>query len=244
MRRSWAAFQRRDGLKQIGIVLVAVGLYESARSLIEPNWALAIANAERIAELERGLSFAWEQSLQRAFLEVPELITAMNLFYFIGHFVLTGLFFLWLYRSSRDGFRSFRNGFMVATAIAVLIHWWFPTAPPRVVGDLGIMDTLRVFWDLDIGSPSTSAFSNPVAAVPSLHAGWAVGVGVGLVRYARLPVLRMLGLLYPVAVMLTIVVTGNHFIFDAVAGIAVLGAGFFVAGLPRFRRREVGYTCA
>jgi hypothetical protein len=45
-------------------------------------------------------------------------------------------------------------------------------------------------------------------------------------------------------VVLTIVVTGNHFIFDAVAGIAVLGAGFFVAGLPRFRRREVGYTCA
>ena len=244
MRRAWAAYPHREGLKQIAIVLMAVGLYEAARSLIEPNWALAIANAERIAELERGLSFAWEQSLQRAFLEVPELITAMNLFYFIGHFVLTGLFFLWLYRSSRDGFRSFRNGFLVATAIAVVIHWWFPTAPPRVVGDLGIMDTLRVFWNLDIGSPHASAFSNPVAAVPSLHAGWAVGVGVGLVRYARQPTLRVLGAVYPVAVMLTIVVTGNHFIFDAVAGIAVLGAGFLVAGLPRIRRREVGYTCA
>jgi PAP2 superfamily len=242
VRRGWAAFQRRDGLKQTAIVLAAVGVYEAARSLIEPNWALAIANAERIAELERGLSFAWEQSLQRAFLGVPELVTAINLFYFIGHFVLTGLFFLWLYRSSRDGFRSFRNGFIVATAIAVLIHWWFPTAPPRVVGELGIMDTLRVFWNLDIGSPSTSAFSNPVAAVPSLHAGWAVGVGVGLVRYARKPTLRVLGALYPVAVLLTIVVTGNHFIFDALAGVAVLAAGFLVAELPAIRRRTLGYT--
>lgn len=237
MRRGWAAFQRRDGLKQTAIVLVAVGLYEAARSLIEPNWALAIANAERIAELERGFSFAWEQSLQRAFLEVPELVTAMNLFYFIGHFVLTGLFFLWLYRSSRDGFRSFRNGFMVATAIAVLIHWWFPTAPPRAVGDLGIMDTLHVFWNIDIGSPQASAFSNPVAAVPSLHAGWAVGVGVGLVRYAQRTALRILGALYPVAVMLTIVVTGNHFIFDALAGIAVLGLGFMIAQIPKMRLR-------
>jgi PAP2 superfamily len=244
MRRVWGAFESRDGLKQTAIVLAALAVYEAARSLIEPNWALAIANAERIAELERGLSFAWEQSLQRAFLDMPELITAMNLFYFVGHFVLTGLFFLWLYRSSQDGFRSFRNGFMVATAIAVLIHWWFPTAPPRVVGDLGIMDTLHVFWNIDIGSPNASAFSNPVAAVPSLHAGWAVGVGVGLVRYARRPVLRVLGVLYPVAVMLTIVVTGNHFIFDALAGVAVLGAGFLVAGLPRMRRRTVGYTCA
>ena len=242
MRGGWAALQRRDGLKQTAIVLVALAVYEAARSLIEPNWALAIANAERIAELERGLSFAWEQSLQRAFLGVPELITAMNLFYFIGHFVLTGLFFLWLYRSSRDGFRSFRNGFMVATAIAVLIHWWFPTAPPRVVGDLGIMDTLHVFWNIDIGSPTASAFSNPVAAVPSLHAGWAVGVGVGLVRYGRQTALRVLGALYPIAVILTIVVTGNHFIFDAVAGVAVLGLGFLVAGLPEIRRRKLGYT--
>jgi PAP2 superfamily len=242
MRRVWSAFQSRDGLKQIAIVLASVAVYETARSLIEPNWALARANAERIAELERGLSFAWEQSLQRAFLGVPELITAMNLFYFVGHFVLTGIFFLWLYRSSRDGFRSFRNGFLVATALAVLIHWWFPTAPPRVVGELGIMDTLHVFWNVDIGSPHASAFSNPVAAVPSLHAGWAVGVGVGLVRYARRHVLRVLGVLYPVAVMLTIVVTGNHFIFDALAGIAVLGAGFLVAELPSIRRRTLGYT--
>lgn len=242
MRRVWAAYECRDGLKQTAIVLVAVGIYEAARSLIEPNWGLAIANAERIAELERGLSFAWEQSLQRAFLGVPELVTAMNLFYFIGHFLLTGVFFLWLYRSSRDGFRSFRNGFMVATAIAVVIHWWFPTAPPRVVGDLGIMDTLQVFWNIDIGSPYTSAFSNPVAAVPSLHAGWAVGVGIGLVRYARKPALRVLGAVYPIAVLLTIVVTGNHFIFDALAGIAVLAAGFLVAELPAIRRRTLGYT--
>jgi hypothetical protein len=242
MRRAWAAFQGRDGFKQTAIVLVAVGVYEAARSVIEPNWAVAIANAERIAELERGLSFAWEQSLQRAFLGVPELVEAMNVFYFVGHFVLTGVFFLWLYRSSSEGFRSFRNGFMAATAIAVVIHWWFPTAPPRVVGELGIMDTLHVFWDVDIGSPHTSAFSNPVAAVPSLHAGWAVGVGVGLVRFAKNRTLQVLGLIYPVVVMLTIVVTGNHFIFDALAGVAVLGAGFVITGIPRIGRRKLGYT--
>jgi hypothetical protein len=239
MRRAWAGFQRREGLKQIAIVLASLGVYEVARSFIEPDWGAAIANAERIAELERGLSFAWEQSLQRAFLGVPELVEAMNVFYFVGHFVLTGVFFLWLYRSSSEGFRSFRNGFIAATAIAVVIHWWFPTAPPRVVGDLGIMDTLRVFWDVDIGSPHASAFSNPVAAVPSLHAGWAVGVGVGLVRYAKQPALRALGVVYPMVVMLTIVVTGNHFIFDALAGIAVLAAGFMVMEIAKIRRRAL-----
>jgi PAP2 superfamily protein len=244
MRRGWAAFQRRDGLKQIAIVLIAVWVYEIARRLIEPNWTVAMHNAKRIAELEQALSFAWEQSVQRAFLGLPELVEAMNLFYFVGHFLLTGLFFFWLYHQSRDGFRSFRNGFLAATAIAVLIHWQFPTAPPRLITGLGVTDTLRVFWNIDIGSPRVEAISNPVAAVPSLHAGWALGVGIGLVRYATSRLLQVLGALYPIAVTLTIVVTGNHFIFDAIAGMVVLAAGFMVARLPDLRRRNVGYTCS
>jgi PAP2 superfamily len=240
----WAAFSRRDGLKQIAIVLLAVWAYEIARRLIEPNWTVATENARRIAELERALDFAWEQSVQRAFLGLPELVEAMNLFYFVGHFVLTGVFFIWLYHHSQDGFRSFRNGFLAATAIAVIIHWQFPTAPPRLISGLGITDTLRLFWNVDIGSPQVDAFSNPVAAVPSLHAGWALGVGVGLVRYATQRWLQVLGAIYPAAVTLTIVVTGNHFIFDAIAGMVVLGAGFMVTRLPDLRRRNVGYTCS
>jgi hypothetical protein len=243
VQRLRSTFQSRDGLKQISIVLVAVWVYELARRLIEPNWTLAIENAKRIAKLEEALSFAWEESLQRAFLGLPELVEAMNLFYFVGHFVLTGVFFVWLYHHSRDGFRSFRNGFMAATAIALVIHWQFPTAPPRLIAGLGITDTLREFWDVDIGSPQVDAFSNPVAAVPSLHAGWALGVGIGLVRYAERRWLQVLGALYPLAVVLTIVVTGNHFIFDAVAGMAVLAVGFMLVRIPDLRRRDVGYTC-
>jgi hypothetical protein len=215
MRRAWDALKRHDGLRQTLIVLCAVWAYELARMMIHPNWPVAMANAQRVDNLERAFNFAWEQSLQRAFLGVPELVEAMNLFYFIGHFVLTAVFFVWLYHRSRDGYRSFRNGFLAATAIAVLIHWQFPTAPPRLLDGLGVEDTLEAIWNIDIGSPHASAFSNPVAAVPSLHAGWAVGVGVGLVRYARQRWLRVLGVLYPIAVVLTIVVTGNHFIFDA-----------------------------
>src|SRR5512133_929898 len=242
MRRAWVALQRRDGIRQILIVLCAVWAYELARMMIHPNWTAAMQNARRVDNLERGLNFAWEQSLQRAFLGVPELVEAMNLFYFVGHFVLTAVFFVWLYHRSRDGFRSFRNGFLAATAIAVFIHWQFPTAPPRLLEGLGVEDTLEAIWNIDIGSPHASAFSNPVAAVPSLHAGWAAGVGAGLVRYARKRWLRVAGVLYPIAVVLTIVVTGNHFIFDALAGVAVLAAGFLVVNLPRMGRRALSYT--
>jgi PAP2 superfamily len=78
--------------------------------------------------------------------------------------------------------------------------------------------------------------------VPSLDAGWAVGVGAGLVRYTRQRWVRILGVLYPIAVVLTIIVTGNHFIFDALAGAAVLAAGFLLASAPRIGRRALSYT--
>jgi hypothetical protein len=224
---------RRDGVAQLAVVLGAFGAYEAARLAMHPNWTQAFANTHRVISLEQVLHLAWEQSLQRAFLALPDVVSALNVFYFVGHFVITGMFFLWLYHRSRGGFRSFRDGFLVATALSVAIHWLFPTAPPRLAG-IGLEDTLLVLSGIDIGSPTSSALSNPVAAVPSLHAAYAVGVGIGLILYGRWLVVRLAGVVYPPLVILTIIVTGNHFLLDAVAGIAVLGAGF---GLVRLARR-------
>ena len=140
---------------------------------------------------------------------------------------MTGVFFLWLYRRSRPAFRIFRNGFLASTAIALVVHRFFPTAPPRLA-DVGLVHP----------GFGLAGLSNPVAAMPSLHAGWALGVGIGVVRYARPLWWRVAGALYPPAVVLTIVATGNHFFLDAFAGMAVLGLGFGLASaLTRGRVR-------
>ena len=141
---------------------------------MDPNWAAATANARRIMHVEDVLSLGWEQPLQHFFITtLPGVVQAMNVFYFLGHFVLTGAFFVWLYWTSRPAFRRFRDGFLVATGISVVVHWLYPTAPPRVAV-ASIIDTLWFFDGIDMGSPSSDALSNPVAAVPSLHAGYAV----------------------------------------------------------------------
>ena len=119
----------------------------------------------------------------------PDVLQALNIFYFVGHFVVTGIFFVWLYRRSWDGFRTFRDAFLIATAISVVVHWLFPTAPPRLAG-VGLTDTLLLFSGIDIGSPASAAYSNPVAAVPSLHAAYALGVGAGMIRYGRSHLVR------------------------------------------------------
>ena len=49
-------------------------------------------------------------------------------------------------------------------------------------------------------------------------------------------------MLYPAAVLLTIVVTGNHFIFDAVVGALVMAVGFAATAPFRVAAREPVYA--
>src|ERR671930_365412 len=233
--------RRLDPLIQIGLVIGLAETYRLLRTVLPTDWPRAIANAHHVLPLERVLGFAWEGWLQRFFMQWPELIRGMNWFYVSSHFVVTGIFFVWLYWRNRDGFALFRDGFLLATAIALVIHWRYPTAPPRLA-NIGIKDTIDLYSHFNIGRPHNERFSNPVAAVPSLHAGWALALGVGLVLYARNFLLRSVGVIYPSAVMLTIIVTGNHFIFDAVAGALVMAVGFAATAPFRVGAREPAYA--
>ena len=158
-------------------ILLLVGLaevYRLLRRVIPTDWPLAFANAHQVMRLEQVSHFAWERGIQDWFLRFPELVRTMNWFYLSSHFAVTLAFFIWLYWRDREGFSIFRDGFLLATAIALIIHWRFPTAPPRLA-EAGIKDTIDLYSGVNIGRPHHERFSNPVAAVPSLHFGWALG---------------------------------------------------------------------
>ena len=68
--------------------------------------------------------------LQQAFLHLPALVDAMNVFYLAGHFLAhRRSSSVWLYRRSRAGFRLFRNGFLLATALALVDRLALPDRP-------------------------------------------------------------------------------------------------------------------
>jgi PAP2 superfamily len=232
---------RVDPFLQIGLVITLAEAYRLLRRLLPTDWPQATANAQHVERLEQVTHIAWEQGIQRWFLQFPEVVKGMNWFYLSSHFFVTGAFFVWLYWRNREGFSIFRNGFLLATAIALLIHWRYPTAPPRLA-NMNIKDTIDLYSGVNIGGPHHERFANPVAAVPSLHAGWALALGIGIVLYARNWFLRVLGMLYPAAVLLTIVATGNHFIFDAVAGALVMAVGFAATAPFRVPSREPVYA--
>jgi hypothetical protein len=78
-------------------------------------------------------------------------------------------------------------------------------------------------------SKLTTSFYNELAAVPSLHVGFAVAVGIAIAATVRHPVARTLALLWGPTIGLAVVATGNHFVFDIAAGIVASAVGY-VAG--------------
>ena len=190
-----------------------------------PNWEIAERHAQDVVSWERSMHIEWEEGLQQTFLRLPELVRAMNVFYFVGHFVLTGIFFFWLYHTNRDGFSRFRNGFLAATSIALVIHWRFPTAPPRLAESGSRTRCARSRTSTSARRPRRRSRTRSRPCPRCTRAGRSASA-IGLVIYARPLFWKLVGVFYPIAVVLTIVVTGNHFIFDALAGMLVMGLGF------------------
>jgi membrane-associated phospholipid phosphatase len=108
----------------------------------------------------------------------------------------------------------------------------FPAAPPWLAGEMGLIgevhrSTPRGWEVLGVGTASLFSkgqeVSNLVAAVPSLHSAFTMLVALFLWGRVRAR-LRPLLLLYPLAMGLTLMATGEHYFFDVVLGWLYAGA--------------------
>ena len=62
--------------------------------------------------------------------------------------------------------------------------------------------------------------------MPSLHVGFAFAIGIALAAALRPPILRVAALSWGPLMLLTVVATGNHFVFDIAAGLVASAAGY------------------
>jgi hypothetical protein len=203
-------------------VAVIYGTYEISRGLLTGDASTAIRHADDITRLERSLHLFIEPELQNVARAIPGMLRLFGVLYLTLHLGLTGLCLFWLYRRRPSAFAFVRTTLLIATVISLVIFALYPTAPPRMAG-VGIADTVSgAHFDLNHGL--VKLFYNPFAAVPSLHFGYALIVGLSAARQVRSRLARLAAGGYPALVLAIIVTTGNHFIVDAVAGALVAGA--------------------
>jgi hypothetical protein len=219
----------RDLLLQLGLFFLIYQGYQLVRGLIDGKTVLAFENAGWIVELERSTGTFFEPGLQQSLLDHAWLIETANWLYVNTHFVVTTAFLAWLYLFRNEHFAFVRNMFMVAMGLALLGYALFPTAPPRMLPGEGFTDTIATFSGFEQDSNAVSLLVNRYAAVPSMHIGFALmiaGTGIGIVRNRAI---RGLWALYPLLVFAVIVVTANHYWFDAAAGAVVAAVAAVVA---------------
>jgi membrane-associated phospholipid phosphatase len=222
--------------RQLALFGGAYVVYNLARWIFAGDIAPAREHARWIVELERATGVAVEGSVQQA-LDSEAAGWVLSNVYLAAQFVVVPGALIWLYRRSPDVYRSLRNTLLATWLIAVPIFALFPVAPPRLA-DMGIVDTVSEQAGVELTGRST-LFYNQLAAVPSLHVGFAVAVGVALAVVLRWRWAKALALLWGPLVSLSVVATGNHYFFDIAAGLAVTALGFAAGRVPiRLSPRE------
>jgi hypothetical protein len=226
---------------EVAALAALYGVYEVVRGQGHATLAAAREHTDGIVALERHLHVFGERAIQRAAHWVPALPTVLGIAYIALHFLGTAAFLIWLHRKHPAHFPLVRNTMIGATAAALFVYIVYPVAPPRLAG-LGFVDTVTHSAKVNLSSDALGSLYNPFAAVPSLHFGYALLVGVSIALLAKSRAARVIGWSYPVVMLLVIVATGNHFFFDAAGGALAIGVGFLFAswvGAPdtRVRRR-------
>lgn len=239
---SWRPFSRL-GFREVAIFAVVLVAYQATRALSIGSSQDAFAHSWSVVDLEKSAGIFVEPAIQAWALGHAGLVAALNTAYLALHLPVTVAFFVWLYRRRPSAYPIVRSMFIAANAIAAIVFVVFPAAPPRLLRGAGLVDTLQTVSDVDLHGGRLSGWFNPYAAVPSMHFGYALVVGVTIAVLVRSRIWRAIGLVYPAFVLLMIVATGNHFVLDAAAGAAVVGlaAGATLAWSRRARWSGSGH---
>src|SRR3954454_8128274 len=224
LARRFAAGWRAQWL----VFLAAYLAYSAGRWLFIGDLPTATANSKDIVDLERSLGVFVERPVQSG-LDHEAVVWSLNKIYMLAQMVILPGALVWLYRANKRIYRWLRDTVLATWLLSLPIYALFPVAPPRLAG-VGIGDTMA---GPDGGSEMTgrlaTKFFNPLAAVPSLHTGFAFAVGIALFFAFKRRWAPGLALLWGPLIALTVVATGNHFVFDVAAGILVTVAGYGIA---------------
>ncbi|MEM9038085.1 MAG: phosphatase PAP2 family protein [Actinomycetota bacterium] len=224
---------------EVGVLASLFVLYRWVRYLVRDQVPTAFDNLELIRSIEGAMGLLVEQPVNAWSVRSELFVGVVNRYYVYGHFHLMLLVMAGLYLFRHDVYRPFRNLLVGSTALGMVIHWLFPLAPPRLRPDLGFVDTVAEFGPSVYASGSLTADeANRIAAMPSLHAGWALVVALGLMAVCQ-GRCRRWALLHPAIMTFVIVATANHWWLDAVGGFAVVAiAALHPAARPWTVRRS------
>ncbi|MEJ8635170.1 phosphatase PAP2 family protein [Streptomyces sp. NPDC006475] len=214
------------------LLLVVYVAYSAGRLLARGDVTTAVDHGLAILRAEKALLLNAEHPLNRLFSQTPAIGIPADFMYASLHYLVTPVVLVWLFRRRPLRYRAARTWLMLSTLLGLVGFTLMPTCPPRLLdASHGFVDTMAQYssygwWGGEASAPrGMGGMTNQYAAMPSLHVGWALWCGVMLWRHGRTPLMKALGVAYPLLTTLVVMGTANHYFLDAVAGAAVMGLG-------------------
>ncbi|HEX5087649.1 MAG TPA: phosphatase PAP2 family protein [Nocardioides sp.] len=215
----------RPGLAgQVVLGLALFGVYVLVDSLESPERSAAARHhGQQLLRLEGRLHIDIEHRLNDALAPHHVLSTLANYEYAWTYLLSTLALLAWIWVRHPHLWRPVRDVFVVVNLLAIAVFWLWPTMPPRLLGE-GYVDTVVRGT---IGSWGTGVVdaSNQLAAMPSLHLGWAIFVSYGLARAGAPRWLQWVSAAHVLLTAYVIFATGNHYVLDAAAAFVPVWAG-------------------
>ncbi|MCW2758980.1 MAG: hypothetical protein JWO46_2726 [Nocardioidaceae bacterium] len=221
---------------ELGVLVGLFVVYNVVRALPAADPRTAIEHAHRVLALEGPVFQHLEVPLNRWLEATPVLAVAACYYYAALHYVMTPAVLL---LSRHRGGPSYARAYwtlVLASALALVGYALYPTAPPRLVPDLGIVDVMRSYADHGWWGSAASAprgigdATNQFAAMPSMHVGWALWCAIQMWGFGR-PAWKALAVAYPSILVVVVLATGNHFLLDVVAGAACVVVAHVAVGI-------------
>ncbi len=206
--------------RELAVVMLLYGTWQYIRQLAITKTVGATQNARRLWDLEQDLHMPSEVSLQKVFIDNKPIMQFLNIYYGGVHVPAAGALLIWLFWRHRDRYSSVRTTFALTIAGCLTIQALVPMAPPRFLPDLGFVDA-GLKYHLSVYGRGGSGVSNELAAMPSLHVGWSVLVGVAVVVISTSR-WRWLALLHPFFTIASVTITANHWWLDGVVAAMIL----------------------
>lgn len=221
-------------LGEIIVVFLLLSVYDYVKSLESVRMAVSLHNGRDIIAVERWLRVDLESAANHWLALHESTSTLLVWWYQYSHISGTMAVLTCCYLWFPQLYRSARNSLVLTNVVGMVVFVLLPVMPPRLLPNAGFVDSVA---DAGFGS----SHGGPVepaqfAAMPSLHLAWATWVALVAFAMLRSKSKRGLVFVYPLLTAIAVVATGNHYVLDVVAGVALAVVTCWLCGLYRHVR--------
>lgn len=220
-----ASTRTLSGWRELGFLALLYVAYAVSRVFADDSMAPARERAFRIHSLEDSMLLDVEQAVTSWFVDHDAAGLMAAYYYASAHYLVTAIVLVGLFLGRKGAYARARQTLVASTLVALIGYLLVPTAPPRLVGfpDLMAMHAAQGWWGEAASAPQGMGWmTNQLAALPSMHAGWALWVALALTAATGNRALRAAGWAHAVITVVVVIGTGNHWLLDVVAGWAIV----------------------